>query len=77
MTDLNAIHRNLCENVCPVCGKIFCPAPYHVYRVVVNKRYHLVCSYSCMMKADRKKREDHAAKIERNKLKRQNQNKST
>ena len=33
-----------CE-ICPVCGKEFCPTPLHVYKVEGKK----VCSYSCML----------------------------
>lgn len=35
--------------VCPVCGKKFIPAAYHVYRV--NKR--LVCTWGCQRKAEK------------------------
>ena len=33
---------------CPVCGKNFVPAPYHVYK---NSKGRLVCSYRCQMKS--------------------------
>lgn len=33
------------ERKCPVCGKVFFPAPYHVYKV--NDK--LACSYSCVV----------------------------
>ena len=39
------------EKKCPICGKIFCPAPLHVYKV--NRVY--VCSYSCVRKYEREK----------------------
>lgn len=39
------------EKKCPVCGKIYCPAPLHVYKA--NKR--MVCSYSCVRKYEREK----------------------
>ena len=36
----------LSELVCPVCGKIYIPAPFHVYKIKANK---LVCSYKCQI----------------------------
>lgn len=36
--------------ICPVCGKEFIPAPYHIYKARVNKNKVLCCSYSCMCK---------------------------
>ena len=38
-----------CSIVCPVCGRNFVPAPYHVYRssAKVKAQTKLVCSYSC------------------------------
>ena len=32
---------------CPVCGKIFVPAPQHIYK---NKKGIKVCSYTCARK---------------------------
>ena len=39
---------------CPVCGKTFVPAPYHVYKEAGRAKTRKVCSYSCMLKAERK-----------------------
>ena len=42
------------EYICPVCGKIFVPAPFHSYKVQdMNCRYYLVCSYSCTRRAEK------------------------
>ena len=42
------------EYICPVCGKIFVPAPFHSYKVQDKKcRYYLVCSYSCTRQAEK------------------------
>lgn len=32
---------------CPVCEKMFQPAPEHIYNITVDKQKKLVCSYSC------------------------------
>ena len=43
--------------VCPVCGKEFVPAPWHVYkdkRKGGNRKF--VCSYGCMRKSEREKK---------------------
>lgn len=36
---------------CPVCGKLFFPAPYHTYKVKGAK----VCSWHCVCEAEKKK----------------------
>lgn len=45
------------EQICPICGKNFCPAPYHKYKVAVAKNGMrnkvLVCTYTCFAKAER------------------------
>jgi hypothetical protein len=38
--------------ICPVCGKEFCPAPMHIYKLPGGKQSR-VCSYSCMLEAER------------------------
>jgi ribosome-binding protein aMBF1 (putative translation factor) len=40
---------NYCEKKCPICGKPFIAAPFHIYKA--NAR--LVCSWSCMLKFER------------------------
>ena len=37
------------DRVCPVCGKTFIPAPFHIYKVNNVK----VCTYSCQLKGER------------------------
>ena len=37
---------------CPICGKVFCPAPMHVYKL--PNRNTRVCSYHCMLEAERR-----------------------
>lgn len=36
---------------CPVCGKIFFPAPYHVYHMPASNQR--VCSYHCKLQAEK------------------------
>ena len=53
----------LAECTCPVCKKIFVPAPLHVY-----KAYHKqtpVCSYKCSLESERKELERMAKAKER------------
>ena len=40
------------EKTCPVCGKNYIPAPYHMYKLWDSKTGHSiqVCSYSCSLK---------------------------
>ena len=45
----------MCE--CPVCNKLFIPAPQHSYKVTDRfNRRHKVCSYSCVRKAEKDKK---------------------
>lgn len=38
------------EIKCPVCGKMFIPAPEHSYKIGEGIKGELVCTYSCMRK---------------------------
>lgn len=40
--------------ICPVCKKEFIPAPLHVYKIT---KCRLVCTYTCMRKAEQMKKE--------------------
>lgn len=51
---------------CPVCGKMFKPAPEHAYYITKNRR-NLCCSYSCMREWEKNKT---ALPIERREKKR-------
>lgn len=42
-------YDGLMDRTCPICGRNFIPAPFHVYRVN-NVR---VCTYSCQLKGER------------------------
>ena len=42
----------LTSRVCPICGKSYIAAPYHRYKVFINRNLNLVCSYHCMLKGD-------------------------
>ena len=44
-------YDGLTDRTCPICGRNFIPAPYHVYRV----NNVLVCTYTCMRKGEREK----------------------
>lgn len=48
----------------PICGKMFVPAPYHRYKLLIGSRWRLVCSYPCETKGLREKEEAHRRKIE-------------
>lgn len=45
---------------CPICGKMYIPAPEHVYRNYNGKR--LVCSYTCSI-ISRKAHPDYRKRI--------------
>lgn len=49
-------HKMRNEYVCPVCGKTFIAAPYHVYAVSTKKGKALACSWSCVLKNERKQK---------------------
>ena len=40
----------LVEKTCPICGKIYYPAPGHVYKY----KSRLVCSWSCVRTGEKK-----------------------
>lgn len=42
---------------CPICGKIFIPAPMHVYEIKKKNQFFKVCSYSCARKAEKIKKQ--------------------
>ena len=47
------------ERTCPICGKLFYPAPYHIYydksKNYPNVQSRIsVCSYSCMRNSEKK-----------------------
>lgn len=44
------------ERKCSVCGKMFFPAPLHVYKRHGRNKHNIkwLCSYSCMLEWDRK-----------------------
>lgn len=41
------------ERKCPLCGKNFCHAPYHLYSCGEEKRV-LLCSWTCMLRYEEK-----------------------
>ena len=47
-------HKMRNECVCPVCGKTFFAAPYHVYAVGTKRGRVYACSWSCVLKNERK-----------------------
>lgn len=42
------------ELVCEVCGKIFIPAPKHIYNETRNEKVHHICGYNCNCEFNRK-----------------------
>lgn len=50
---------------CPVCGKSFIPAPYHVYKVLMHRSNKLVCSWACKVAYDKEREEYRRRSIER------------
>lgn len=55
---LNRVYSSLVELECPVCGKIFVPAPEHIY----NDGKKRVCSWHCQVEAERRKAAEKANK---------------
>ena len=51
--------KNLVERKCPVCGKIFVPAPFHVYKdgVMWFCKWTCLCEYRRNMEAYKEKRQ--------------------
>lgn len=56
------------EHECPICHKIFVPAPQHVYKTHDKARF--VCSYHCSLASERAFEERMAANRERRKERR-------
>lgn len=48
--------------ICPICKKIFIPAPYHIYRVGKTR----VCSYTCTLPGAKEKKRKEAEENGRN-----------
>lgn len=44
-------HDEIKEKKCPVCGKSFIPAPYHIYK----SKNRMVCSYHCQLASEEKR----------------------
>ena len=59
------------ERECPICHKVFVPAPYHSYKG--HNKSHYVCSYHCMLASERAFEERMAANRERRKERRSRQ----
>jgi hypothetical protein len=49
--------KTLKEYTCPVCGKIFVPAPYHRYCFWYQGVKIICCRWNCYVKAQRAKEE--------------------
>jgi hypothetical protein len=39
------------EHICPVCKKVFIPAPLHIFKHATTRE--LVCDYACRCKSER------------------------
>ena len=48
------INNYIALSKCPVCGKVYVPAPEHVYKVLIGGKRKNVCSWHCMRKYERK-----------------------
>lgn len=50
------LYENIVSRKCPVCGKLFVPAPMHIYNAQMKKysKKALVCSYGCMVAQEKK-----------------------
>ena len=46
------IEKVLTEKICPICGKLFIPAPEHTYKVAKGGK---VCSWACVRKYEKDK----------------------
>ncbi len=45
--------KYIIQKKCPVCGKVFIPAPFHANRDKISLK--MVCSWSCVCKSERLK----------------------
>lgn len=58
--NVNGLHFDTKERICPICGKNFIPAPYHYWKINSTTAQSLdgdpitfgtlVCTYTCMRK---------------------------
>ena len=44
--------------VCPICGKKYYPAAYHIYH---DTKKRLVCSWGCMRKSEKERKDTRGA----------------
>ena len=51
--NLGNAHMVGIEHTCPVCKKVFIPAPEHRYYVLINYKKTLVCTYKCRCEYDK------------------------
>ena len=42
-------YKDVRDRICPICGKKFVPAPFHIYRA----KARLVCSWACVRKFEK------------------------
>jgi hypothetical protein len=61
----NIWEKALKEHKCPVCGKIFIPAPMHVYHERNKYKGRYVCSFSCESKTIGKKKKGGRKKVKK------------
>lgn len=54
--DEHLLNKYVHTKKCPICGKTYVPAPYHVYKVGRTP----VCSYSCTLPGAKEKHKEAA-----------------
>ena len=52
MKGYNRKNSSLKEAKCPICNKVFVPAPEHMYKAHDKVRY--VCTYHCMLESEKR-----------------------
>lgn len=50
---------------CPICGKSFVPAPYHIYKASIKGRVKNLCGWNCLRKLERERETNKKPKEEK------------
>lgn len=62
------------ERKCAHCGKIFVPAPYHIYKCEDENGHLLFCRYTCKLRYIEQRDEQRNKRTEENKKRKREQN---
>jgi hypothetical protein len=66
--------HTMIETKCAHCGKIFVPAPYHIYKCEDENGITMLCSYTCKLRYVEQRDEQRRKRSEERKKRKREQN---